>query len=74
MIQRHHKYTKSSRAAAILANWEANLPKFVKVMPKDYKRMLAAIARAKQAGLSGDEAVMTAFLDNSRDIARVGGG
>jgi len=74
LIERHLQYTKSTRAAGVLANWEATVPKFVKVMPKDYKRMLAAIARAKQAGLSGDDAVMTAFLENSRDIARVGGG
>jgi glutamate synthase (ferredoxin) len=50
------------------------LPKFVKVMPKDYKRMLTAIRRVEQSGLSGEEAVMAAFEANSKDGARVGGG
>ena len=74
LVENHAKYTKSQRAATILANWQTYAPKFVKVMPKDYKRMLAAINRVKQAGLSGDEAIMAAFEANSRDVARVGGG
>jgi tetraacyldisaccharide-1-P 4'-kinase len=45
----------------------------VKVIPRDYKRMLAAIARAEEQGLVGDEAVMVAFEENARDVARVGG-
>jgi glutamate synthase (ferredoxin) len=74
MIERHCKYTRSERAKEILANWEAKVPKFVKVMPRDYKRMLEAIDKARKAGLNGDEAVMAAFEDNARDISRVGGG
>jgi glutamate synthase (ferredoxin) len=50
------------------------VPKFVKVMPKDYKRMLAEIKRAHSRGLSGEEALMAAFEENARDVARVGGG
>jgi len=49
------------------------VPKFVKVMPKDYKRMLACIDRAESQGLTGDEAIMAAFEENARDTARVGG-
>jgi len=45
----------------------------VKVMPKDYKRMLQAIQRAQQAGLTGDQAVMAAFEENAKDASRVGG-
>ncbi|MBX3750815.1 MAG: glutamate synthase large subunit [Opitutaceae bacterium] len=73
MIERHQDYTQSTRAAAILANWAAYQPKFVKVMPKDYKRMLACIDRAQAQGLTGDEAIMAAFEENARDLARVGG-
>jgi len=73
LIQRHADYTKSPRALHILASWAQYLPKFVKVMPKDYKRMLSAIARVKLAGLSGEEAVMAAFEENARDASRVGG-
>ena len=73
MIERHQEYTQSTRAQAILANWAAYQPKFVKVMPKDYKRMLACIDRAQAQGLTGDEAIMAAFEENARDLARVGG-
>jgi glutamate synthase (ferredoxin) len=74
LIENHQKYTQSQRAATVLKNWEANVSKFVKVMPKDYKRVLEAFKRVTAAGLSGDEAVMAAFEENSKDAARVGGG
>jgi glutamate synthase (ferredoxin) len=57
----------------VLAEWENMVPKFVKVMPKDYKRVLDAVKRAKEAGLSGEEAINVAFEENARDVARVGG-
>jgi glutamate synthase (ferredoxin) len=74
MIQRHQTYTKSARAAAILADWQNMAPKFVKVMPKDYKRVLQSLKKVQESGLGGDQAIMAAFEENSRDAARVGGG
>jgi glutamate synthase (ferredoxin) len=73
MIQRHADYTQSQKAAKVLANWKELVPKFVKVMPKDYKRVLQAIASAIEAGLSGDDALTAAFEENARDVARIGG-
>jgi glutamate synthase (ferredoxin) len=73
MIQKHLDYTGSLRAKEILDHWAAFVPKFVKVMPKDYKRMLACIERAQAQGLTGDEAIMAAFEENARDLSRVGG-
>ncbi|HUD48991.1 MAG TPA: glutamate synthase large subunit [Candidatus Baltobacteraceae bacterium] len=73
MIHRHAQYTRSQRAFKILALWEQMLPKFVKVMPKDYKRALQSLRRAKEAGLDGDQAIMAAFETNAKDVARVGG-
>jgi glutamate synthase (ferredoxin) len=73
MIQKHVDYTKSVRGKVILDGWTAWQPKFVKVMPKDYKRMLACIDRAQAQGLTGDEAIMAAFEENARDTSRVGG-
>jgi glutamate synthase (ferredoxin) len=73
MIQRHQTYTRSARAAAVLANWERMAPRFVRVMPRDYKRMLACIKRAQSQGLAGEEALMAAFEENARDQSRVGG-
>jgi glutamate synthase (ferredoxin) len=74
LIRRHANYTGSRRAQKILAGWEDYLPRFVKVMPRDYKRVLLAMERVTAAGLSGEEAIMAAFEENARDAARVGGG
>jgi glutamate synthase (ferredoxin) len=74
MIENHQRYTRSTRAAEVLKNWTAMLPKFVKVMPKDYKRVLEAYNRVTAAGLSGEEAIMAAFEENARDASRIGGG
>ncbi len=74
MIQRHQTYTRSELAARILADWRTMVPKFVKVMPKDYKRVLQSMKRVQESGLSGEEAIMAAFQENARDAARVGGG
>ncbi len=73
MIERHFGYTKSARARQVLDNWNSMLPRFVRVMPRDYKRMLEGIARAHEQGLTGDDAIMVAFEENARDAARVGG-
>jgi glutamate synthase domain-containing protein 3 len=73
MIERHLKYTGSSRAKHVLDKWDALVPKFVRVMPKDFKRAVASLKRAHEQGLSGDEAIMQAFEENARDLARVGG-
>jgi glutamate synthase (ferredoxin) len=64
MVQRHQAYTKSERAAKILADWKNYVPKFVKVMPQDYKRVLQSLKRVESQGLSGDEAIMAAFEEN----------
>jgi glutamate synthase (ferredoxin) len=74
MIQRHAEFTKSQRAAKVLAHWEKYSGMFVKVMPKDYKRVLNALKKAQQQGLSGEQAINAAFEENARDLARVGGG
>jgi glutamate synthase (ferredoxin) len=73
MIERHARYTDSQLAERVLSSWNAMVPKFVKVMPKDYKRVLEAQKRVREQGLSGDEAVMAAFQENIKDLARVGG-
>jgi glutamate synthase (ferredoxin) len=74
MVQNHADYTGSKKAAKVLAHWEESVTQFVKVMPKDYKRVLQAIKNALAAGLSGDAALSAAFEENARDVARIGGG
>ena len=73
MVRRHATYTQSERALQILAVWTTASSKFVKVMPRDYQRMLEAIQRAERDGLAGEEAVMAAFEANKNDAARVSG-
>ncbi|MDW8343172.1 MAG: glutamate synthase large subunit [Verrucomicrobiae bacterium] len=73
LIEKHVAYTGSERGKWVLTLWEELVPKFVKVLPNDYSRMLTAIARVKKQGLNDEEALMTAFEENARDLARVGG-
>ena len=47
LIQRHLLYTGSERARRVLENWATYLPKFVKVMPVEYRRALAEMAQEK---------------------------
>jgi glutamate synthase (NADPH/NADH) large chain len=47
LIQRHLLYTGSERARRVLENWAAYLPKFVKVMPLEYRRALSEMAQEK---------------------------
>ncbi|MEA5419881.1 glutamate synthase large subunit [Spirulina sp. CCNP1310] len=73
MIQKHAEYTGSDKAQEVLADWEAIVPTFIKVMPRDYKRVLQHIQNALANGLSGDDALSAAFEENARDISRIGG-
>ena len=49
LIARHKSFTGSTRAAEILDNWEAWLPKFRKVMPVEYRRALAELEKEQAA-------------------------
>jgi len=49
LIENHANYTDSTVARAVLENWEASLAQFVKVMPTDFKRVLAERAAASAA-------------------------
>jgi glutamate synthase (ferredoxin) len=73
MIQKHAHLTGSTVAKKVLADWKSVQSQFVKVMPRDYKRMLACIKKAHDAGLTGDEAILNAFEENAKDLSRAGG-
>jgi glutamate synthase domain-containing protein 3 len=72
-IEKHVELTGSPRGKALLENWNAELPKFFKVFPRDYERMLECFRKVEEQGLSGDEAAMAAFEENLKDLSRVGG-
>jgi len=57
-VVQHRDETESALAASILADWDAQA--WLKVFPKDYKRVLAAIQRAEDEGLDADKLVMEA--------------
>jgi glutamate synthase (ferredoxin) len=60
LLGRHLHYTQSSVAERILSDWPAYQPHFVKIIPKDYKRVLEAVKKARETGVSEDVAVMEA--------------
>jgi glutamate synthase (ferredoxin) len=73
LVERHVKLTGSARGKRVLEAWKELAPRFVRVVPNDYRRVLEAQARMRAKGLSPDEAEMAAFEENARDEARVGG-
>jgi glutamate synthase (NADPH/NADH) large chain len=60
LVARHLAETGSAVAAGLLADWDAAAGRFGRVMPKDYKRVLAAASRAEQEGRDVNQAVMAA--------------
>jgi len=54
MIEHFEQYTGSLVARDVLAHWEGNLPKFIKVMPMDYKRALAEIEQSSLSAAKED--------------------
>jgi glutamate synthase domain-containing protein 3 len=44
------EYTGSELGSRILVEWDVTLPSFVKIMPRDYRRVLQAQAKAAAAG------------------------
>jgi glutamate synthase (NADPH/NADH) large chain len=55
LISNHARYTGSKRAAEILANWDRYRPLFRKVMPVEYRRALAEMAKEKAATMQAAE-------------------
>jgi glutamate synthase domain-containing protein 3 len=73
LIRRHADYTGSIRSWQVLERWGEMVPKFVKVYPNDYRRVIETQKRFKAQGLSEEDAVMAAFEENAHDLARAGG-
>jgi len=54
LIENHKTFTNSSRAAEILDNWDTMLPKFIKVMPVDYRRALLEMEQRQTASVAAE--------------------
>jgi len=61
MILTHAKLTGSSTAEEIIKNWDTYVNKFVKVIPKDYKRVTERMAEYMQEGCTKEEAAIRVF-------------
>ena len=60
IVEAHVAYTDSAVGAALLADWPAAVRRFSSIVPRDFRRVLDATARAEEAGEDVDEAVMAA--------------
>lgn len=60
LIEKHVAATDSAVGQRILADWSGHSDSFVKVMPRDYRRVLEAIADAELTGGDVNEAIMAA--------------
>ncbi|VAV94780.1 Glutamate synthase [NADPH] large chain [hydrothermal vent metagenome] len=54
LIENHKAFTNSTHAAQILDNWDAMLPKFIKVMPVDYRRALLEMEQRQTASVAAE--------------------
>jgi glutamate synthase (NADPH) large chain len=65
MIEKHYAYTQSRKAAELLNNWNESQHHFIKIIPKEYKRMIQRINEEMKAGFTKQEALMNAFEANA---------
>ncbi|MFU0826816.1 MAG: GXGXG domain-containing protein [Lachnoclostridium sp.] len=66
MIEDHVKHTNSAKGKEILEHFGDYLPKFKKIIPHDYRRMLLTIVQMEEKGLSSEQAQIEAFFANTR--------
>ena len=66
IIEEYAENTNSTKAKKILENFGEYLPKFKKVIPHEYKRMLQTTVAMEEKGLSSEQAQIEAFYANTR--------
>ncbi len=66
MIKEHVALTNSVKGKEILDNFGEYLPKFKKIIPHDYERMLKTIVQMEEKGLSAEQAQIEAFYANMK--------
>jgi len=67
MIKEHVALTNSEKGKEILDNFSIYLPKFKKIIPDDYNRMLMEIVQMEEKGLSSEQAQIEAFYHNMKN-------
>ncbi|MCR5221780.1 MAG: glutamate synthase subunit alpha, partial [Lachnospiraceae bacterium] len=63
MLEDHVRYTGSQKAAQILADFEAELTNFKKIIPEDYKKLIVATGMYEEQGMSHEDAQIEAFYE-----------
>lgn len=66
MVNAHVSYTSSKKGKKILEHFEEYLPKFKKIIPTDYNRMMMKIIQMEEKGLSSEQAQIEAFYANTK--------
>ena len=61
ILEKHVKYTGSVKAKKILENFVEELPKFKKIIPEDYKKLLSVTNMYEEQGMSREDAQIEAF-------------
>ena len=67
MIKEHVALTNSQKGKEVLEYFSEYLPKFKKILPYDYNRMMMAIVQMEEKGLSSEQAQIEAFYASTRD-------
>mgnify|MGYP002802844533 FL=1 len=65
LIEEHTRYTGSPRGREILEHFEEYLPKFKKIIPNDYRKVMLLCARLEEQGLTGEQAQIEAFYEST---------
>ena len=66
LLEKHVKYTDSAKARMILENFESYLPKFKKIIPADYKKIVQLTEDFIERGMSIKEAQIEAFYESQK--------
>ncbi len=67
LIEEHVKETGSERGKEVLASFAQYLPKFKKIIPNDYKKMMILSAKLEEKGMGAEQAQMEAFYESFQD-------
>ena len=65
LIEEHTRYTGSPRGREILEHFNDYLPKFKKIIPNDYRKVMLLCARLEEQGLTGEQAQIEAFYEST---------
>ena len=55
LVEKHYEFTNSEKAKLILDDWDNHRPKFIKVMPTEYRRALEEIKAEQNANIVAAE-------------------